>query len=244
MPRPARAVTLQCPAVFDVCAFGDARGSRRFGGSAGLRAALSRTPSAVRLSGPSGPAPGGAAGATASSDEDGDSSPTVPTAPGAEPIVVLAPGDRAWTAGAGRAWRDRLRVFGLCVPCADDSGDTPGLVRTLVRRIGDLRTRWPGRAIVLAGMSVGCKVAVLAALRVPVEGVLCFGPHVQGSAASLLEYFVWPCAHTQPRQPARAAAACVPAVRSRRQPAAIMPEGLCGAGGRRPCEWGLCAMLW
>ena len=34
------------------------------------------------------------------------------------------------------------------------------------------------------------QVAVLAGLRAPVDAVICLGPHVQGSAAALLEYVI------------------------------------------------------
>ena len=109
-----------------------------------------------------------------------------------QPLLLLAPGDRSWWAGAGLSWRTRLAHYGRVQLCSEEVSiaDTPLLVRLLMRKIVEAKSKAGGRAVIIVGMSVGCKVAVLAALRERVDGVVCLAPHVQGSSAALLECVV------------------------------------------------------
>jgi hypothetical protein len=157
----------QCMPLFDSRAFVEAKGSRRFGGNASLRTALLRP-----ISGPTFAIP-----SMSAADK--------------QPLFLLAPGDRSWATGAGLSWKSRLACLGKVVVCGEDAlgQDTPAMVRLLLKRIADSRAKGSLRPLIIVGLSVGCKVAVLAALREEgVAAIVCLGPHVQGCPAAVLEY--------------------------------------------------------
>ncbi len=143
--------------------FLEARGSRRLGGQPALRLALA-TPL-----------------------------PTAPAKPAEwalpnKPLLVLAPGEHAWTSPLLARWRARFETLGKVIVCPEAAGacaDAAAMARTLLRKVQELRLKAPKRPIVLVGMSVGAKVAVMVAFKAKVDALVCLSLQLQGLSTAV-----------------------------------------------------------
>jgi hypothetical protein len=81
-----------------------------------------------------------------------------------KPFLILAPGEHSWNSPALSKWRDRLAALGKVVMCPESASmchDPGAMARTLLRKVQDVRAKVPKRPVVLVGMSVGAKVAII-----------------------------------------------------------------------------------
>lgn len=159
-----RHLRLKCPVIMEARGLLDGRGSRRLNGSAALKAAIATPLAPIPLDTPE------------PKYEFKD-----------QLIIILAPGEHSWNSSLLSGWKERLNSLGKVVSCHPNetcSREIPTLARNLLRKVRDTKQKYPHRPLVLLGMSVGAKVAIMVSFKERVNCLVCLGLQLQGIAGN------------------------------------------------------------
>eukprot|EP00039_Didymoeca_costata_P010581 m.142724 g.142724 ORF g.142724 m.142724 type:complete len:620 (-) comp14886_c0_seq2:129-1988(-) len=164
-----RVLRLTCGIIMEARGMLDGRGSRRLHGSTALKSTIAKPP--VR-----------------------SPKPAIEPLP-RDPVLILAPGEHSWNTPntACGAWKERISLLGKVITCPESASaakDIHTLASNLLKKVQEVKQKWPTRPIVIIGLSVGAKVAIMVSFKakeknnLKIDCLICLGLQLQGMAGN------------------------------------------------------------